>query len=191
MGNAQKQPTTRCRAFDQYNSTSGSTLAAAQQAEALRHFELGQGWQLLLTLRVPQQHAYADRTLLRAVASWITLCEAQLGERLRRSVYLHKRDDLYHAHIWSRYPRQPTTPEAHEHLLRCAWFASPALRGHHSQDPYLFHCQLRHQLAPGWGAYGVKRNTGAEAWIDDLSLPLHSWTRAIRNGSKYCAQHDK
>jgi hypothetical protein len=191
MENATRRPTTLCRAFEDYSSSRGGVLAAAQQAEALKHYELGQNWQLLLTLRVAQEHAAADKTLLAAIDAWTQRCCGALEEPLLRSVYIHKRRDSFHAHIYLKWPRDRARREGYEALLRRCWFELPQLRGHSSHNDYLFHCQHRETLTPAWGAYGIKGNTGSEAWIDDLSLAQHGWRRAIRNGKRFCQSTDK
>lgn len=182
------------RTFNAYCSGGGAgNVVAAKQAEYLKFNEFGQNWPFMLTLRVPIKNS--DRLLLQGLEDYFALLEDQLhlhlkrrSERVLRSVYLHKVDDTYHAHVFSKYPKGFSDwqkPIWEAELLQC-WYKTPAVQ---RQDPdnieshkSLYNFRRRVTVKKGWGAYGIKNNSGNQAWIEDLSRLHISMGKAIRKG---------
>lgn len=188
------------RTFDAYNNSDAKAQTAIEQAQSLAYNEVGQNWQFMLTLRLPKQNA--DRLLLQTLEDYFAFLELELQkdvkrrkERVLRSVYVHRGGNDYHAHVYSKYPRNLgdwQKPLWELQLLKC-WYKTSALRGHCATNAversFLYHFQQRYTNTHRWGAYGIKQNTGDQAWIDDLSTLHYSMNRAIRNGISLSGPH--
>tara|TARA_R110002072_G_scaffold189146_2_gene345966 strand:- start:1231 stop:1815 length:585 start_codon:yes stop_codon:yes gene_type:complete len=185
------------RTFDAYSNSGANAEAARKQSESLIYNELGQRWQYMLTLRIPRQSS--DRLLLQALEDYFVFLEIELQkdikrrrERVRRSVYVHTGQNDYHAHVYSKYPRSYLDSQKDTwdlRLLEC-WYKTSALRGHCptniAERSFLFHHQPCVANIRSWAAYGIKNNTGNQAWIDDLSYLHHSMNNAIKKGVAQC-----
>lgn len=175
MKNTQKYE----RQFKQYAAVPQSYALARKQADALAYNEMGQNWQYMLTLRVPQNEK--DRILLQTLEDFFNIAEAELQlarkrrrERIKRSVYIHSCVNDYHAHVYVKTPRgmQEWQDAAWLDSLLACWYKTSALSGHcatKDERRFLFHVQPRTSNTLAWGAYGIKSNTGHTAWIDDLT----------------------
>jgi hypothetical protein len=205
--------------FSDYASKPSSLKAL--QCKGIAIAEVGQNWDFMLTLRLANQltsknakfdqNTADDRALLQHIATYMEQLERRTPrmrrkpQAIRRSVYLHKLGDEYHAHIYCRYPLH-VSPQRWDIILGKEWFKLPRLKYANEGSIINFHQRHKEYESFRWGNYGIKgkeEETDCEdtnerreywentVWIDDLSLLLKPLDKAVEAGKRFLANHDE